>query len=84
MPAGRPVILLVDRGNEADAAKGAARRHEQGRSVRLARVPGNCEPSKRGADFNDLLQGWGIEAVRAAIEAAPLWQPPEPSRHDRL
>lgn len=79
LPADRPVVILVDRGAEEKARLSAKRRHEEGRSVRLALMPHNMRPGQLGTDANDLLRECGPDAVRAMIEAAIPYRPdPQP------
>ena len=69
------VVILADNDGEGAgirAAERAAARHAaEGRRVWIAM------PERAGEDFNDLLQRSGAAAVRAAVEAAVEWTPPE-------
>lgn len=75
-PEVRRVVILADHdasGTGLRAAEAAAvRLYREGRRVWIA------SPPREGDDFNDLLIREGEAAVRAAVEAAVEWTPPEP------
>ncbi len=75
LPDGRAVVILVDRGATTKAREAAARRHAQGRAVRLAFVPDDFRPGVDGTDANDLLRERGPDAVRAMIDSAKPYRP---------
>lgn len=69
LPDGSPVIILGDVGSEEAARKGAARRKDEGREVRIA-----YPPAGSGKDFNDVLCSGGAADVKAAIDAAQAYE----------
>ncbi len=70
------VVLLADHdasGAGMRAAETAAKElHREGRRVFIA------SPAREGDDFNDLLLREGPRAVKAAVESAREWMPPDP------
>ena len=59
-----------------DAEYLAARLHAEGRTVRIAYPPTTDD------DWNDMLQQGREAEIKALIEAAPTWTPPDPPLPD--
>ncbi|WP_455475318.1 hypothetical protein [Bartonella sp. B17] len=69
--AGRRIIIMADNDRFTDGNPGITKANEAARAVQgIVVVPQFSDDAKKGTDFDDLAQLYGIDAIRKAIDTA--------------